>query len=110
MELFAGIPVADLPQALEWYERLLAKPPDMRPNDIEAVWKLTDHAWIYVVEDRERAGRALVTIMVDDLDDRLAVLADRGIVAGPVETVAESTRTTVILDPDQNRLQFGQAG
>jgi catechol 2,3-dioxygenase-like lactoylglutathione lyase family enzyme len=110
VELFAGIPVADFEQALDWYERLFAKPPDMRPHDREAVWNLTDHAWVYVVEDRERAGSGLVTLMVDDLDERVAALADRGIVAGPVESINEQTRSTDLLDPDGNRLQLGQAG
>jgi hypothetical protein len=34
----------------------------------ERAWKLTDESWIYVVRDPERAGRALVTVMVDDGD------------------------------------------
>jgi predicted enzyme related to lactoylglutathione lyase len=110
VELFAGIPVAEFEQALDWYTRLFGKPPDMRPHDREAVWKLAEHAWVYVVEDPERAGRALVTLMVEDLDERVAAMADRGIAAGPIEAINEQTRSTVILDPEGNRLQVGQAG
>ena len=36
------------------------------------------HAWVYVVEDSERAGRGLLTVIVDDLDAQLAGLAQRG--------------------------------
>ena len=34
---------------------------------------------LYVVEDAERAGRAIHTIFVDDLDARVADIASRGI-------------------------------
>jgi hypothetical protein len=110
VDLFAGIPVAEFEPALAWYERLFGKPPDMRPHDREAVWNLIDHAWVYVVEDRERAGHALVTLIVDDLDDRVAAMAERGITAGPIEAINEQTRSTHLHDPDGNRLQIGQAG
>jgi len=31
--VFAGIATADLDVALPWYERLLGRPPTMRPHD-----------------------------------------------------------------------------
>ena len=108
--LFAGIAVADLDAAIEWYERLLGGPPDMTPNEIERTWKLTDQSWIYVVTDPERAGRGLVTVMVDDLDERLAAIRERGIEVGEVEQINERTRKAEIVDPEGNRIGFGQAG
>lgn len=48
VDLFAGIPVSDLPQALAWYERLLGSEPSFFPNDVEAVWELGDHCYVYV--------------------------------------------------------------
>jgi catechol 2,3-dioxygenase-like lactoylglutathione lyase family enzyme len=108
--LFAGIPVADLEVGIEWYERLLGGPPDMAPNEIERVWRLTDEGWIYVVTDRERAGKGLVTVMVDDLDERLAAIEDKGIEIGEVQAVGETTRKVEIVDPDGNRIGFGQVG
>jgi catechol 2,3-dioxygenase-like lactoylglutathione lyase family enzyme len=51
-----------------------------------------------------------VTVLVDDLDERLAAVAAAGIEFGPVETVAGSVRTTWITDPDGNRVQIGQPG
>ena len=62
--VFAGIPVADYAAARPWYERLAGRAPDMVPHDHEAVWQLTDTGWLYIVEDAERAGRALVTLLV----------------------------------------------
>ena len=108
--LFAGIPVADLDAAIEWYERLFGAPPDMAPNDTERTWRLTDQAWIYVVADPERAGKGLVTVMVDDLDARLDAIRERGIEVGEVEEMNENTRKAEIVDPEGNRIGFGQAG
>jgi catechol 2,3-dioxygenase-like lactoylglutathione lyase family enzyme len=108
--LFAGIPVADLDAAIEWYERLLGGPPDMKPNEIERTWKLTDESWIYVVTDPDRAGKALVTVMVDDLDERLAALAGRGVEPDEMEVISEAIRKAVFTDPEGNQIGIGQAG
>jgi catechol 2,3-dioxygenase-like lactoylglutathione lyase family enzyme len=35
VDLFAGIPVSDLPRSLAWYERLLGSEPSFLPNDVE---------------------------------------------------------------------------
>jgi catechol 2,3-dioxygenase-like lactoylglutathione lyase family enzyme len=108
--LFAGIPVADLEPAIEWYERLLGRPPDMTPNEIERTWKLTDESWLYVVTDPERSGKALVTVMVDDLDERVASIDRRGIKSGEVQQINEKVRKVEFVDPEGNRISFGQAG
>jgi catechol 2,3-dioxygenase-like lactoylglutathione lyase family enzyme len=108
-ELFAGVPVADLDAAVEWYERLLGGPADMSPNETEKAWSLTDEAWIYVVVDAERAGKGLLTVMVDDLDDRLDGMRGRGIAVGEVETIGPGVRKTEIIDPEGNRIGFGEA-
>jgi predicted enzyme related to lactoylglutathione lyase len=107
-EVFAGIPVADYSSAAAWYERLVGRPPDMFPNDNEAVWRLTDKGWIYVVGDSERAGKALVTVLVDDLEQHVAELGERGLVTEPIETVPGVVRTAVITDADGNQIQFGE--
>ena len=91
-EVFAGIAVRDRDAAIEFNERLLGAPPTMLPNDDEAAWRLTGGGWLYVLRDADRAGRAVVTLLVDDLDQRLAAAAARGIKLGAVETVAACTR------------------
>ncbi len=108
--LFAGIAVADLGAAIEWYERLFGAPPDMTPNATERAWRLTDEGWVYVVADPERAGKGLVTLMVDDLDVRLAGIRKRGIEVGEIVQINERTRKAEIVDPEGNRIGFGQAG
>lgn len=70
------MPVGDFAEALPWYEKLIGSPPSMFPHETEAVWELAPERFVYVVQRPERAGRGLLTIMVDDLDtlppDRLA--------------------------------------
>jgi predicted enzyme related to lactoylglutathione lyase len=106
--LFASIPVTDRDSAVAYYERLTGRPPDLIPNEAEAAWQLTPSGWIYVVADADRAGSGLNTLLVDDLDGFMAGVAERGIVAGPVEIVGGSVRQTILTDGDGNRLKVGQ--
>lgn len=108
-ELFAGIAVADYESALAWYERLLGRPPDLIPNENEAAWQLTTMGWIYVVGDATRAGKALLTLLVDNLEDHVAELADRGLATGAIDTVPGVVRKAVITDPEGNTITFGEA-
>jgi catechol 2,3-dioxygenase-like lactoylglutathione lyase family enzyme len=106
-DVFAGVAVADYPAALEWYERLFGSPPDMFPNDTEAVGRLGE-AWVYVVTDPERAGKALLTVIVDDLDERVTTLRERGLEPSEFETIPGAVRKSEITDPEGNRITFGQ--
>jgi predicted enzyme related to lactoylglutathione lyase len=105
---FAGVPVADYGSALAWYVRLFGRAPDFHPNDTEAVWKVGDAGWIYVVTDTERAGKALLTLLVDDLEDQVAELAKRGLTTGAIDTMPEVMRKAEIADPEGNRITFGE--
>ncbi|MGX2994390.1 VOC family protein [Streptomyces sp. JNUCC 64] len=109
LDLFAGIPVTDYPAALAWYERLLGAPPAFVPNDTEAVWELAEHRYVYVEHHPERAGNASHTVFVDDLDARVAGIADRGLEPRTRETYANGVRKVTYRDPDGNRIGFGGA-
>ena len=109
-EVFAAMTVRDRDSAIGFYERLLGAPPTMLPNDDEAAWQLTGGGWLYVLRDPDRAGRSVVTLLVDDFDDRLASAAAARIELGPVETVAGSVRTTWITDPDGSVPEDRQLG
>ena len=65
--VFAGLVVANRNQAAAWYERLLGRPPDFLPNDAEAVWQVAGTASVYLLADADRAGRGVLTLVVDDL-------------------------------------------
>jgi len=67
---FAGIATAHYAAALPWYERLFGRAPDKLPQDGEAAWQLTDTGWIYLGGDAVRAGKGLLTLLADDLDEQ----------------------------------------
>ena len=106
---FAGVAVADYTSALAWYERLMGRPPDFNPHENEAVWQILDNGWIYVVADTERAGKALLTLMVDNLDRHVAELKERGLAVGAIETQPGLFRKAEVTDPEGNKISFGQA-
>jgi predicted enzyme related to lactoylglutathione lyase len=106
--LFAGVASADYDSALTWYERLLGRPPDLIPHETEAAWQLAEAGWIYLVADPDRAGKALLTLIVDDLDEQIASLAERGLVTGAVETLTTGGRKATITDPEGNMITFAQ--
>jgi predicted enzyme related to lactoylglutathione lyase len=105
---FAGLVVANRDQAQAWYERLLGKPPTFLPNDLEAVWQVADTASVYLLADAERAGRGIMTLIVDDLDATLAEIDGRGIAAGAIEEIPGAGRKSTITDPDGNRVSIVQ--
>jgi hypothetical protein len=107
MDLFAGIPVNDYAAALAWYEMLLGSPPSFFPHDTEAVWQLAEHRFVYVVQRPERAGHALLTVIVDDLDTVMAEAARRGLEPAKRETYGDGVRKTTYVDPDGNEIGFG---
>ena len=109
LDLFAGIPVTDYPAALTWYERLLGYPPTFLPNDIEAVWELAEHRFVYIEQRPEHAGSGKHTIFVDDLDAVVAQIADRGLNPAQREIYSNGVRKTTYRDPDGNEIGFGGA-
>jgi hypothetical protein len=109
LDLFAGIPVTDYATALNWYERLLGYPPTFFPHDAEAVWELAEHRYVYIVRQRERAGHAMHTLFVAELDTLVAQIADRGLDPVKRETYSNGVRKITYRDPDGNEIGFGGA-
>ncbi len=104
--LFVGIPVADFPAAVEWYERLWGRPAEIVVNDDEVMWKMTEGGWLYLVRDGGRAGKALAAVAVPDLDRALAEVSSRGMVGAELETVGDDARKATFSDPEGNRVSF----
>ncbi|MGK5740320.1 VOC family protein [Micromonospora sp. URMC 103] len=107
VDLFAGIPVRDYAAALAWYETLLGAPPAFFPNDVEAVWELAEHRFLYIEHLPDRAGHALHTVFVDDFDTRTAAIAERGLEPAKRETYDNGVRKATYVDPDGNEIGFG---
>ena len=106
LDLFAGIPVSDFEAARPWYERLLGGEPAFVPHATEAVWELAEHRWLFIVEDPERAGGAIHTIFVEDLDARVAELAARGLEPHERVTYPGKARKAIYRDADGNEISF----
>ena len=109
VDLFAGISVSDLGAALAWYERLLGSPPSFLPNDVEAVWEVAEHRFLYLELRPEHAGHALHTLFVEDFDARTAAIAERGLEPARRETYENGVRKATYRDPDGNEIAFGGA-
>src|SRR5690554_5310346 len=92
VDLFAGISVSDYQAALAWYEQLLGAPPTFFPNDVEAVWELAEHRYLYVEHRSAHAGHALLTIFLEDFDARVAAITERGIEPALKETYGNGVR------------------
>ena len=107
--LFAGIPVSDYEAARLWYERLLGGEPSFTPHATEAVWELEEHRALFIVEDGERAGRAIHTLFVDDLDARVADIGSRGIEPDERVSYPGKARKAIYRDADGNEISFAGA-
>jgi catechol 2,3-dioxygenase-like lactoylglutathione lyase family enzyme len=103
--VFVGIPVTNYASARTWYERFFGRPPDVVPKEDEAVWQVTTTGLIYIVADRQRAGRGLVVLAVSDLERWLAELAGRGLEIPPTETAGGEPMNAVFHDPDGNTIK-----
>jgi catechol 2,3-dioxygenase-like lactoylglutathione lyase family enzyme len=104
--LFAGVAVSDFAAARRWYEALFGRPPDMLPKEGEAVWHVTTSGSVYVTADPARAGNALVTIAVSDLDEHAAALAARGLRLDEHGGDSSALRQLSIADDDGNCIKF----
>ena len=101
--------MSDYQRALAWYGRLLGSDPSFFPNATEAVWELAEHRYLYIEELPARAGHALHTVFVDDLDDRVEQIGARGIEPAEQETYENGARKVIYRDPDGNEIGFGGA-
>jgi predicted enzyme related to lactoylglutathione lyase len=106
--MFSSVPVSNFDAAVEWYGRLFGRDCDVVVHDTEVMWRLADAAWLYVIEDAERAGQTVVALSVSDLDQARSELTLRGIECGVVEIVGDGGRKSTIEDADGNLISFIQ--
>ncbi|HEY6746079.1 MAG TPA: VOC family protein [Mycobacteriales bacterium] len=107
VDLFAGIPVSDYDTATAWYEKLFGASPSFLPNDIEAVWEVGEHRYVYIQVRPADAGHGLTTLFVPDLDDRMEQIAGRGLAPAERETYENGVQKVTFRDPDGNEFGFG---
>jgi hypothetical protein len=108
-DLFAALPVCDYARSMQWYERFLGSEPSFLPNEIEAVWELAEHRFLYIVESPQHAGHAMTTVFVADLDALVSDIDERDIHPAKRETLSNGVRKATFQDPDGNEITFGGA-
>ena len=106
VDLFAGVPVGDYERAVAWYGRLLGAEPSFLPDEVEAVWEVADHRYLYIEVRPAHAGHAMHTLFVDDLEAGRDI-AERGIEPAEREAYANGVRKVIYRDPDGNEIGFG---
>ena len=107
VDLFACLYVSDRDAVQPWYEKLLGSEPSMYPNDVEAVFDVAEHRYLYIEQSSEHAGHSQVTLFVGDYDDRIAGITERGLEPDTEETYDNGVRKATYVDPDGNRIGFG---
>lgn len=108
-DMYAGIAVKDYEAALAWYEKLLGSPPTFVASDTEVVWELAEHRSVAIEHMPEHAGHSMLTVFVDDFDDRISAITARGLEPAKQETYPNGVRKAVYRDPDGNEFGFGGA-
>ena len=108
LHLFAGLAVRDFDGARGWYVRLFGEP-TFFAHETEAVWTLAEDRSVYVVQDDDCAGHCRVTLFVDDLDERIAQIAARGVQPAERVTYSNGVRKAVYRDADGNEIGLGGA-
>ena len=103
---FIGVAVSNCHSALAWYERLMGRQPDMTPNDNEAAWQLSEKGWLYLIGNAQRAGKALLTLIVDDLEGHISEFNKQGISFEFVEEDSKIYRRVAVTDPEGNTFNF----
>ena len=107
-DMFSGIPVSNFQTSLDWYQRLFGARPSFFPNEVEAVWAIAEHRWIYIIVDAKRAGGAIQTIMCSDLEGQIEQIAGRGLSWSQEEVPGEGVRKVMYYDPDGNDIGLGR--
>jgi len=72
----------------------------------EAVWHLTTSGSLYVTADPPRAGSALVTIAVSNLNDHATALAARGLTLREEEADSRAPQQLTATNSDGNCIKF----
>jgi predicted enzyme related to lactoylglutathione lyase len=108
MNALASVAVKDLNAAVEWFAKVIGKPPDSRPMPEVAEWKFERGGWLQVYKLPERAGGGSLTLAVSNIDDQVARLQKLGIDTRQ-RSSGDKVKTVMITDPDGNHIAFAEA-
>ena len=106
-DLFVEFPVTNFTASLAWYNQLFGCTPAFYPNEIEAVWELAEHRYLYIKLNPEHAGHASCLVFLGDLDGFVNQVNGRKLKPSNGETLANGVRKLIYADPDGNEVCFG---
>ena len=106
-DLFVEFPVTNFTASLAWYNQLFGCTPAFYPNEIEAVWELAEHRYLYIKLNPEHAGHASSLVFLGDLDGFVNQVNGRKLNPSKSENLANGVRKVIYSDPDGNEVCFG---
>lgn len=105
--LFAVVCVSDLERSVEWYGRLFGRDADARPMDGLAEWHHGEGSGLQLVQDAEKAGRSLLTVVTPSLLGARRDLSARRLDLGP-SLEGDFGVLAQMSDPDGNRITVAE--
>jgi predicted enzyme related to lactoylglutathione lyase len=105
--IYAAAIVKDFEAALDWYTTLMGRAPDDRPFPGMAQWRNMGAAGLQLWQDDERAGQAIMTIVVSDLEAEKARLTPAGF-RFENEATGDFGAVAQIFDREGNRINLTQ--
>ena len=105
--IYAGAIVADFAAGLAWYEKFMGRPADDQPFPGMAQWRNMGGAGLQLWQDDERAGKAILTVVVPDLNREQARLKVAGLPVGDLASGGFG-KITQLIDPEGNRIHLAE--
>ena len=105
--IYAGAIVADFAAGLVWYEKFMGRPADDQPFPGMAQWRNMGGAGLQLWQDVDRAGKAIMTIVVPDLTREQTRLSQAGIEIGDISR-GDYGAVAQLTDPQGNRIHLAE--
>lgn len=105
--LFAVACITNIKKSVAWYTGLIGRGPDERPMDGLVQWRNLAGAGLQLVQEEDKAGTSLVTIVTPDMARARTDLAAAGLALGS-DVQGDSGVIAQIDDPDGNRITLAE--
>ena len=104
---YSGIMTADIESATAWYENLFDRKSDYHPMQTVHEWDFQNGGVLQLVEDKERAGKSSVTLLVDNIEVTCENLKEKQI-PHKIQASGDVAKIISIYDPENNRITFAE--
>jgi glyoxylase I family protein len=102
--VLAVVPATDVERSRRWYEALFGRAADNNPMPTLIEWQVVPGGWVQVFADDQDAGSTVVNFAVNDLDNQIDELKQRGLEPGEVVDANKGVRLSALTDPDGNKV------